>query len=113
MAEFQEVMKQWRRMCSNVSNDDDALKCEKCPLGEERLCSFEISDIQDAELETSEQKVMAWAEMHQEPVYPTWYEYFRGVGMGCATGGYIADWILTTHIPADIAKKLGIKPKEE
>ena len=117
---FQEVMKQWRRMCSNLGNDDDALKCEKCPLGEERLCSFEISDIQDAELETSEQKVMAWAEMHPEPVYPTWGEWLLQQGIFRAgtewNNGFLyqcVNDVIFEPIPADIAQKLGIEPKED
>ena len=45
---------------------------------------------------------MEWAEAHPEPEYPTWVEWFNSMG-GVDCG---------EPIPADIAEKLGIKPKE-
>lgn len=107
MAEFREVMKQWKRMC--IVQTDNYGKCEKCPLGKEQICSF-ASDLRDDEIERLESTLMTWATEHPEPVYPTWGEWLHLTGL-CEYENS-AD-ILEYHIPADIAKKLGIKPKEE
>ena len=61
-----------------------------------------------------EEIVMQWAAEHPEPVYPTWYEY---VWSQLAKKEPISDhdlatWMENNRIPADIAQKLGIEPKE-
>ncbi len=71
---------------------------------------------------------MSWAAEHPEPVYPTWGEWLISVGAArkIPTGipfelpdRRIVDppWETVvdtnTHIPADIAQKLGIKPNEK
>ena len=114
MAEFQEVTKFWRRMCSSMDGNDPYKKCERCPLGEEHICSFEISDIQDDELHRVEEKIMAWAAEHPEPVYPTWLEWLSDMGLIVKNGDAYAFHFIraTKHIPSDIAEKLGIEPKE-
>ena len=104
MAEFSEVMRQYRRFCKSHSN------CGECQFDNKSICGeVHLSDVPFEEIE---REIMRWAAEHPEPVYPTWYQYFRSIGMGSATGGYVADWVLTTHIPADIAEKLGIEPME-
>lgn len=45
-----------------------------------------------------------------ESVYPTWTEYFRMIGLFPAWSGH--EILDHTPIPADIAKQLGVKPKE-
>lgn len=117
MAEFQEVTKLWRRMCISMDGND-TYKCERCPLGDEHICSFEISDIQDDEIHRVEEKVMSWAAEHPEPVYPTWAEWLHdnGIILDARQHNENEHWLLGIEamrpIPADIAQKLGIEPKE-
>lgn len=95
MAEFQEVMKQWRRMCKMFS-------CSKCPLDE--ICSLDPQSRTDMEIATIEEFVIQWAEEHPEPVYPTWNEWFETFDEGID---------VDEPIPTDIAQKLGQRPKED
>lgn len=89
MAEFQKTMAQWRRMCKMFS-------CGKCPLNE--ICTS------DTEIARIEETVIQWAEENPAPVYPTLYEWLRSIGL--------ANHRMIDPIPADIAQKLGVKPKE-
>lgn len=106
MAEFQYTMKQWRRMCKMLS-------CIKCPLSE--ICTIDPETRMDKEIATLEELITNWAEENPEPVYPTWFEFVWGQ---LAKKEPISDydlvaWMGNTHIPADIAQKLGLKPKGE
>ena len=56
-----------------------------------------------------ERKVMSWAAEHPEPVYPTWREWLSEQGVLSAGGLWEKAF---EPIPADIAEKLGIQPKE-
>ena len=101
MAEFQELMKQFQRMCKR----EDCRTTAGCPM----YPSCNISQCRRIAFERPvefEQRVMQWAAEHPEPQYPTWYEYL--------TDMYPAAWniIKDKHIPADIAEKLGIEPEE-
>ena len=63
-----------------------------------------------------EKEVMAWAAEHPAPVYPTWGEWLMSIGVinGVHPHGAIdALGNLKQPIPADIAQKLGIEPKED
>ena len=104
MAEFQEVCKQWRRMCRDGSKDYACAYCKMYSSIDESVCRG-IPNEDDAKV--IESFVMSWAAEHPEPVYPTW-------------GTWLADKydfdlreIMYTPIPADIAQKLGIEPKED
>jgi hypothetical protein len=61
-----------------------------------------------------EKNVTAWAAEHKEPVYPTFREWLISIGVigQMSTHSVIADKLAMTPIPADIAQKLGIEPKE-
>ena len=120
MAEFQEVMKQAKRMCKEFGNDcaGCGLASSHCPLGP-------IPENMDADFANVERIIMNWAKKHPEPRYPTWEEWhtenfpnaaarvypcvfadsksFRCMNHGC-------DTCRDFPIPADIAEKLGIKP---
>lgn len=104
MAEFQEVMRQWARMCGANNY------CSACRMQKENLpytlCSEggirSVENLADAEL-----VIMAWAAEHPEPVYPTWAEYLMHTYQDVSYAR-----ILGETIPADIAEKLGIEPKE-
>jgi len=111
MAEFFEVMKQWRRMCLKCDCTGKYKKYDECPLkimiGSE--CSMENMSVSD--LEKVEPVVMQWAAEHPEPVYPTWAEYLTSIGL-YPKGWEIYQTPLKQGIPADIAQKLGLEPKE-
>lgn len=122
MAEFQEVMKQWRRFCKSHSNCGECEFDGKGICGEAHLSSVPCSDI--------ELRIMSWAAEHPV-VYPTWgewlmeqmviaermrpkYDYTNGKHTDELerTGEYIAiDSEMKKQIPADFAEKLGIEPK--
>ena len=103
---FQEVMKQWRRLCD--SNDD---LCSKCPtFGECPACC----KIKDININKFAEKVMQWAAEYPEPIYPTWFEWLNEIGVlqGCVADREVAAALLDNSIPRDIAEKLELKPKE-
>ena len=118
MAEFSEVMRQARRMCASYA------KCVDCPAIE--ACGskgyFVINDIVEFE-----RIVLNWVAENPEPQYPTWAEWHKEnfpnasaiftpctfastSELGCAKTNCRA--CKSFPIPADIAKKLGIRPKE-
>lgn len=102
--------------------------CGKCPAGrlrsENGVCLVRrIANVDNCEEQIEGLK--AWAKEHPEPVYPSWDEAWKNlftgavkapcpraffgcecmVDIGCAKCG-------SRPIPAEIAEKLGIKPKE-
>lgn len=107
MAEFSEVVKQFKRMCKSIS----AAKCigGECPMG----CEFGCKNIGQCrrivieEYDKFEKLVMAWAVKNPEPVYMTWSEWFESLSLGIEIIN--AD----KEILAEIAEKLGIEPKED
>jgi len=104
VAEFQEVMRQNKRMCQSV-------KCCKCDIY--RLCGEDLSKCQrfiNNNPEKAEEVIMSWAAEHPEPVYPTWYRWLIMMGAVGSVEDLFSD--LQRPIPADIAQKLGIEPKE-
>lgn len=120
MSEFNEVMKQIKRICK--AND---YRCTDCPMSTQSFCQMPAFDMEG--FESIENIVMTWAAEHQEPVYPTWGEWLINVGAARKiptdipfelSDGRIIDspWEtvvdVNTSIPADIAQKLGIEPKE-
>ena len=110
MAEFTSAMHEWARMC-NAHTDN----CQSCPLNGNPFCEKEIFDLTPSVIKKAEQIIMAWAEEHPEPVYETWYEWLKDNGLTFHDAE--SSWIGFTErihhpIPADIAEKLGIEPKE-
>lgn len=119
MVEFQEVIKHFKRMCryTNYSGlpNECPLYCKGhgCNIDHCRKLAFDDKKFQNV--------VMTWAETHPEPVYSTWGEWFVSIGflpdkwdgltsaytyVGCVPN------LLHSPIPADIAQKLGVEPKE-
>lgn len=99
MAEFQDVMRQWVR-----ARKATASSCE-----ENVLSVYPLETYDDALIADIERNVMQWAAEHPEPVYPSYLEVF---GWGHKkTWAEIKD-ILANPIPADLAKKLNVDPKE-
>lgn len=121
MAEFQEVVKQWQRMCAGHvcdNREEDGLICPITIKHSGYPCVDTVTDLSQEAVAQVEDIVMTWAAEHPEPVYPTWGEWLVSIGVLpdegvsldllfelCKTG-------LIDRIPADIAEKLGIKPKE-
>lgn len=119
MFDFQEVMRQWGRYCKEYTenhNDD----CDGCPLEIDGSCnSYPKDNAQYAE--QIEKHIMSWAAEHPEPVYPTWKEWLDEQRVvvhfdSVNEKGKKVKWELTNKsncpIPADIAEKLGLQPKE-
>ena len=122
MSEFQEVMRQWTRICNDVpgKSDSGGICTDKrsgyiCPLHRSGLCNKSVSKQTDNDRLEGEKIIMAWAAEHPEPVYPTWgvwlMEYFTGRPEKVDIP-YLTGMIVSSCIPADIAQKLGIEPKE-
>lgn len=128
MAEFWEVTRNAHRMC-------DAYECDHCPITYESvLCALASDkDLTYAVIKKFESKVMQWAKEHSEPQYPTWKEWqeenFPDIGsklkpcnfmmagkwlniIGGSCDCLTCDDCIRQPIPAGIAKKLGIRPKE-
>lgn len=125
MAEFSEVMKQARRMCGSIS-------CDNCilPRGSDEMCIWEDAParLTDEVIAEIESKTLQWAAENPEVRYPTWCEWqqdhFRdaeSMVRPCAyisyTDAHCRDYegcgaCANQPIPANVAKKLGIKPKE-
>lgn len=55
--------------------------------------------------------VEKWAKEHTEPQYPTWMKWLALEGVTDACGFHF-QYKAYQPIPADIAEKLGLKPKE-
>lgn len=112
MAEFQEVMRQWRRMCLSFKS------CSDCPMMDEDgsahiLCSE--GGIQSAVPEVQEDVIIKWAAEHPESVYPSFAKYLEQFGIIIRRDGAVEADFFKAHesMSADIAQKLGIEPKEE
>ena len=108
MADFQEVMKQFHRMCKFYQS---RRSCPKgCPMSGLNISQCR-KQLVDAYVD-AEYAVMAWAAEHPEHVYPTWFEWLKSVG-ALPAEQTICHRGLEQPIPADIAEKLGIEPKED
>ena len=110
MAEFRDVMKEFKRMCQRDTRDtqDCPMFCgPSCNIGHCRWIAFERPD-------EFERVVMDWAKRHPEPVYPTWKEYFAKLYGGGLFGEPLVaiGKLCEESIPADIARRLGVEPKE-
>ena len=105
MADFVQTMKDWRRMCKAYTTDNDSC-CEGCPVVDfhEHGCGaiFEMEDSTDWKRYAD--TIKAWAAEHPV-VYPTWENWLTTLGVQSFNE-------LSKPIPADIAQKLGIQPKE-
>lgn len=107
MADFVQTMKDWRRMCEHCDRNEKIW----CVVNGSVCAGFcKMKD--EIDLEAVEAKVTAWAAEHPEPVYPTWREYLMDLILPNSPSGNFATFLLEQYIPADIAEKLGIAPKE-
>lgn len=119
MAEYNDVIKQFKRMCRyyyGQSYSGCPLYCKGhgCNISHCRMLAFEDKKFQNV--------VMLWAAEHPEPVYPTWGEWLekQGVVKQVRSPRYEEDGAsyytplrkIEDHIPPDVAQMLGIEPKE-
>ena len=129
MAEFQEVVKQAKRMCKS-----NGCTCNSCLLLDEKdecrhrdaIYNETPEDWKLDKLAEIERIVMDWAAEHPEEIYPTWKEWqdtnfpnndslilpciFESEEyFGCKLE-IECEKCINKPIPADIAEKLGIKP---
>lgn len=112
MAEFKDVMRNWKRLCKAFTTEIDEMCCDNCPIMaldyDKHGCDAIFSDwANNAKWEEVEQTVTEWAKKNPEPVYPTWAEYLMHIYQDVSYSR-----ILGETIPADIAEKLGVAPKE-
>lgn len=117
MADFAQAMKDWRRMCkfsSDTAMDDGRHGCvDMCPLGHNKVCG-EIELATDREIEDAAKAIAQWAAEHPEPKFPTWREWLTEIGAiheDCSDYG-VGSLLRQKSVPAGIAQKLGIEPKE-
>lgn len=130
MAEFTEVCRLARRLAKSISGGENLKRVDICVsmTDESVKCSDGKLAMPPEELEAT---IIKWAEEHPEPMYPSWEQWqkanfptthdvmhpcafmkreevekVRGVGCGHTSCNVCA----RSPIPADIAKKLGIKP---
>lgn len=108
MAEFGEVMRQWGRMCSSMTN------CDYCPVYDSArsACIAKLKNLANREIRAAEEEVMGWAAVHPEPAYPTWREWLEEMGVIDHAENYAQCGVTVARkrIPYDIARKLGITP---
>ena len=80
MSEYNDVIKQFKRMCWYYSRDKVQKSCPMCTsypncnIGQCRKIAFE----QPAHFAAT---VMRWAKEHPEPVYPMWLEWLEKMGI--------------------------------
>lgn len=123
MAEFVDVLKMARRMCKNV----DA--CDDCPIYDSLSGYCKLSRplfSSDSDFAKCEAAIMEWGAENPELRYPTWLEWQRNHFPDAAITMRPCVYISYTDarcrdykdcgdcqsqpIPADVARKLGIKP---
>ena len=128
--EICDFLKSWKRMCNSMTEMNGCEDCQIVRNTHGARCGDMPCEMQD--VESIAREVEKWAAEHPEPVYPTWgewlmeqmviaermrpkYNYTNGEHTDELerTGEYIAiDSEMKKQIPADIAEKLGIEPKE-
>ena len=125
MAQFSDVMRQARRMCKAYS---DCGKCELYWSSTGGGCAFGyISSDSRVSFDEVERKIRAWMADHPEPTYPSWEDGWKQLFpdaecVPCPDHCFGDDsrcerydgckQCKASPMPAKIAEKLGIKPKE-
>lgn len=115
MADFVQTMKDWRRMCDEMSSDDKYNACVNCPLKDYGCPAIYETENASTDWGHIEKVVTAWATEHPEPVYPSIAKYLEQFGIIIRRDGTLQTDFFKANEPmsADIAQKLGIEPKED
>lgn len=122
--EFVETMQQAHRMCMTYLGDC----CRHCPLLQDENCTmdaFSEKSFDTQAVQKLENVIMDWAKQNPKPVYPSWEEGWKQIfpdalytpcpanygkkykNTSCASVS--CERCRERPIPAEIAKKLGIK----
>lgn len=107
-------------MCTKNFNGKDWACNKTCPMYSFEVCSkptdkyptpLEIGDDLAHEIECV---IMTWAAEHPEPVYPSVAEYLERLGIIIRRDGTMEADFFKANEPmnADVAKLLGLEPKE-
>lgn len=120
--DFVQTMKDWKRMCNAMEQEDEYTACDKCDLRDFGCPANYEKECDSADWKHIENVIAKWAAEHPESLYPTWGEWLEKQGVvkkvlspryeEDGTCCYIAMYEIKKPIPADIAQKLGIEPKE-
>lgn len=110
MAEFQDVMRQWKRMCMEMGKEDEYTACDKCELRSFGCPAIYEQECNGADWSHVENVVTKWAAEHPEPVYPSIAKYLEQFGITIRRDGSLeADFFKANEpMSADMAKMLGI-----
>lgn len=112
MAEFSKIAHDFLRMCDYYKNPP----CQSCPM---EIYGIDLDTCRARLLDNPEKyemRIIQWAKEHPEPNYPTWAEWLYEQGLMTdvidGKGGNFLYNLASKPMPADIAQKLGIEPKE-
>lgn len=95
MAEFKEVMKQYKRMCNSYPD------CTDCPFSAELGWNCRPDALAEEEdFDIWETTVMEWARTHPEPVYISAREFYKNIY------SQVSD--IDAPLPESIAKKFNL-----
>lgn len=120
MAEFQDVMRDWKRMCVYATEKgiEEQRTCGMvCPIGPLSVC-VGCDDWREEDFARVEERIVKWAEEHPEP--PTWRQYLTDIGvlpkpLILATDKYEMDFgsgfaeacaLTNTRIPSELWEKI-------
>lgn len=110
MAEFQEVMNEFKRMCWHYQRRQECPK--PCPMSGVNIS--QCRKIAFEKPEVTEKTVMDWAAENPEPVYPTWNEWLHTtpfIKTEFTDMGQKKCFMWDEPIPSDMARKLGVPPR--
>ena len=114
MADFVQTMKDWRRLCAAMESMRPRDSCNGCPLEYYGCPAVYENDNAEVDLADVANKIARWAEENPPLVYETWLEFVKRYETGARkSDDEFIYWMATTSIPADVAKPLGVEPKEE
>ena len=109
MADFDETMRNWWRMCDKYSGDyATGDGCGRCPLINLYSCGSVYHMPGNTDWKKAGAAIEKWAAENPEPVYPTWGAYLHEK----YPNEVMLEEVFAKSIPADIAQKLGLEPKE-
>ena len=130
MTNFSQVMRDWRRICDKMDKDYDIEACSHCPISQrgalKGYCEAIYTDwAANVDWDKVASIVEEWAAENPEPVYPTWVEWLMSESViptnymaanstdsEVRAGTFYVTRKAFAPIPADIAEKLGLEPKE-
>lgn len=128
MTNFAQTMHDWQRMCKDFAKNYHEDCCRICPI---QNCGaiWEMDDATD--WEKIEKIINTWAAEHPEPIYPSWREYLKKMGLiderhiqfqeyspnnvyyKTEKNAAILNEKAGCPIPAKIATTLGLEPRYE